>query len=204
MRTDIPPYHMYKTVASVGMLSASWMYLQCSTYLAIKARMMIPINRMSVTMTTIENYVSTCGPEGLGHAARHGSVGGTEQLHDHAVADALEALDHDPLHEPEAHEHHQPLDEVEADPDEALAVQAEQHDPLPPEPVGEAAEDDSAEHDAAEVDGGDERSDVRLVTHQLPLTQTKEHYSSFVSITENKLGKIGFRAPLIVYGMIFI
>ena len=113
--------------------------------------------------------MSTCGPEGLGHAARHSSVGGTEQLHDHAVADTLEALDHDTLDKSEAHEHHQPLDKVEADTDEALAVEAEQHDPLATESVGEAAKDDSTEHDATEVDRGDQGSDVRLVTDQLPL-----------------------------------
>ena len=86
---------------------------------------------------TIEKQIvmSPCGPEGLGHAARHGSVGGTEELHDHAVGHALEALDHDSLDEPEAHEHDQPLDKVEADPDEALAVQTEQHDPLAAKPV---------------------------------------------------------------------
>ena len=80
-------------------------------------------------------HKSTSSPECLCHTAGHGSVGGTEQLHDHAVADALEALDHDPLDKSEAHEDDQPLDKVEADPNETLTVEAEQHDPLTTKPV---------------------------------------------------------------------
>ena len=83
----------------------------------------------------MSNQLLTRGPESLGDAAGESPVGGAEELHDHAVADALEALDDDTLQKPEAHEDYQPLDKVEADADQALAVEAEQHNPLPTKPV---------------------------------------------------------------------
>ena len=61
---------------------------------------------------------------------------------------------------------------MEADADETLAVQAEQHHPLAAQSVREAAEDDPAQHHAAEVDRGDQGRDVGSVTHQLPLKQS--------------------------------
>ena len=88
-----------------------------------------------MTSVPTKYHKSTSSPECLCHTASHGSVGGTEQLHDHAVADALEALDHDPLDKSEAHEDDQPLDKVEADPNETLTVEAEQHHPLTTKPV---------------------------------------------------------------------
>ena len=70
-------------------------------------------------------HISTSSPECLCHTAGHGSVGGTEQLHDHAVAHTLESLDHDALDEPETYEDNQPLDKVKTYANEALTVEAE-------------------------------------------------------------------------------
>ena len=50
-----------------------------------------------------------------------------------------------------------------------LPVQTHQHYPLPAQSVGEAPEDDPAEHDATEVDGCEEGSEVGSVTDQAPL-----------------------------------
>ena len=88
-------------------------------------------------METFVNLFLTSCPESLRHTAGQGPVLGTEQLHHHAVAHTLQALDHDALEEPETHEDHQPLDEVKADANEALTVQTDQHHPLPTEPERE-------------------------------------------------------------------
>ena len=53
-----------------------------------------------------------------------------------------------------------------------IPVQTHQHYPLPAQSVGEAPEDDPAEHDATEVDRGDQGGHVRPLTHQLPLKQS--------------------------------
>ena len=111
----------------------------------------------------------TCCPEGLGHTSRHGSVGWTEQLHDHAVAHALQTLYHNTVDKPQAHEDRQSLDKVETDANETLAVETEQHDPLPAISVGETPKDDSTQHHATEVDCGHQRGNIALVTDQLPL-----------------------------------
>ena len=66
---------------------------------------------------------------------------------------------------------------MEADPDETLRVQADQHHVLPPELVGQRSEDQPADHDAAEVDGGDERPDEGPVADEAPLEKETKIYS---------------------------
>ena len=109
------------------------------------------------------------GPERLDHAAGEGAVLRREELHDHGEGDALQPLDEDALHEAESDEDDEAPHKVDADADEALRVQAHQHHVLAPEAVGERAEDDAADHDAAEVDRRHQRGDEGAVAHQAPL-----------------------------------
>ena len=129
------------------------------------------------------------GPECLNDAAGESSVLRREELHDHGEGDALQPLDEDALHEAETDEDDEAAHEVNPDADEALSVQAHQHHVLAPEAVGEGAEDDAADHDAAEVDcryhGGDEGA----VTHQTPLERdTLQHFSGAHKVCTQRLG----------------
>ncbi len=75
-----------------------------------------------------------------------------------------------PLDEPQPDEDEQILDKMDADADDTLRVETDQHHPLPSELVGESAEDDPADHDTAEVGRSDEGGEEASVTDQLPLS----------------------------------
>lgn len=83
-------------------------------------------------------------------------------------------MDEDTLDEPESDEHDESPDKVDGDPDETLGVEADQHHVLPPESVGEGAEEDPAYHDAAEVDRRDQGCHERAIADQTPLKRRKK------------------------------
>ena len=112
---------------------------------------------------------NTGGPECLDDAAGESAVLRREELHHHGEGDALQPLDEDALHEAESDEDDETSHKVDADPDDALRVEAHQHHVLAPEAVGERAEDDAADHYAAEVDRRHQRGDEGAVAHQAPL-----------------------------------
>jgi len=58
---------------------------------------------------------------------------------------------------------------MDADADDTLCVQADQHHPLPSELVGESAEYDPADHDPAKVGRRDEGGEEAPVADELPL-----------------------------------
>jgi hypothetical protein len=79
-------------------------------------------------------------------------------------------LNENPLDEAQPDEDEQVLDKMDADADDTLRVEADQHHPLPSELVGEPAEYDPADHDPAEVGGSDEGGEEAPVADQLPLS----------------------------------
>jgi hypothetical protein len=74
-----------------------------------------------------------------------------------------------PLDEAQPDEDEQVLDKMDADADDTLRVETDQHHPLPSELVGESAEYDPAHHDPAKVGSSDEGGEEASVADQLPL-----------------------------------
>ncbi len=73
------------------------------------------------------------------------------------------------LNESEAHKHHQPPDEMEANADDALRVEAYEHDVFATELVAERSEEDPAKHHATKVSRCDKGSDELAVADESPL-----------------------------------
>ncbi len=75
-----------------------------------------------------------------------------------------------PLDKPQPDEDEQVLDKMDADSDDTLRVETDQHHPLPSKLVGEPAEYDPADHDPAKVGRRDEGGEEAPVADQLPLS----------------------------------
>ena len=75
-----------------------------------------------------------------------------------------------PLDEAQPDEDEQVLDKMDADADDTLRVEADQHHPLPSELVGESAEYDPADHHPAKIGRSDEGGEEASVADQLPLS----------------------------------
>jgi len=58
---------------------------------------------------------------------------------------------------------------VQDEPDGALGVEADQHHALPAKPVGQGSEEEAAQADPAEVQGGCQRGKIMAVTDQRPM-----------------------------------
>jgi hypothetical protein len=75
-----------------------------------------------------------------------------------------------PLDEAQTDEDEQVLDKMDADADDTLRVETDQHHPLPSELVGESAEYDPADHHPAKIGRSDEGGEEASVADQLPLS----------------------------------